>query len=52
MVEHMVVVHVVAGSNPVIHPKFYWDSLGNGQDKRNRFGCFELAEILNIKEKE
>ena len=23
MVEHMVVVHVVAGSNPVIHPKFY-----------------------------
>lgn len=23
MVEHMVVVHVVAGSNPVIHPIFY-----------------------------
>lgn len=22
MVEHMVVVHVVAGSNPVIHPIF------------------------------
>ena len=23
MVEHMTVAHVVAGSNPVIHPKFY-----------------------------
>lgn len=53
MVEHMVVVHVVAGSIPVIHPKFYnkkgvrvkkggrvifiWDSLGNRQDKRPIF---------------
>jgi hypothetical protein len=25
MVEHMTVAHVVAGSNPVIHPKFYGD---------------------------
>lgn len=23
MVEHMAVAHVVAGSNPVIHPKFF-----------------------------